>query len=54
MDKDLEAKLYAAALYTITRMWGEDMSVWQRDSLASEIVHEIERRKIMLRRLGKW
>lgn len=47
MDKDTEAKLFAATLYTITRIWGDEMDDLQRMSLANEIVHEIERRNIV-------
>lgn len=47
MDRDLESKLYAAALYAITAMMHDRLSVEQRASLASEIVEEVARRKIV-------
>jgi hypothetical protein len=47
MDKDTDAKLYAATLYVITDMWGKEMGDLQRASLANQIVREIERRGII-------
>lgn len=48
MDKDTDAKLYAAALYVITDIWGQEMGDLQRASLANQIVREIERRGIAM------
>lgn len=47
MDKDTDAKLFAAALYVISDMWGKEMGDMQRASLANQIVREIERRAIL-------
>lgn len=47
MDKDTDGKLFAAALYVITDMWGKEMGDLQRASLANQIVREIERRGIV-------
>jgi hypothetical protein len=48
MDKDTDGKLFAAALYVITVMWGKEMGDLQRASLANQIVREIERRGIVM------
>jgi hypothetical protein len=48
MDKDTDAKLFAAALYVISGMWGNEMGDLQRASLANQIVREIERRGIVM------
>lgn len=47
MDKETDAKLFAAALYVITNMWGKEMDTMQRASLANQIVREIERRGVI-------
>lgn len=47
MDKELDGKLFAAALHIITEMWSDTMDTLQRASLANQIVREIERRKIV-------
>lgn len=47
MDKETDAKLFAAALYVITSMWGKEMDELQRASLANQIVREIERRGVI-------
>ena len=46
MDIETDAKLFAAALYVITDMWGKEMGDLQRASLANQIIREIERRGI--------
>ena len=47
MDKDIDAKLYAAALYQITTLYFEKLNTEQRAYLASAIVGEIHLRKII-------
>jgi predicted outer membrane lipoprotein len=47
MTKEMDAALYAAALYVITDMWADTMDTMQRASLANQIVREIERRNIL-------
>lgn len=47
MDKELDAKLYAAVLHVITVQHFERLNTKQRAYLANEIVREIERRKIV-------
>ena len=47
MDKDLDAKLYAAVLHTITALHFERLNTEQRAHLADAIVREIELRKIV-------
>jgi predicted outer membrane lipoprotein len=47
MDKETDAKLFAAALYVITNMWSKEMDTMQRASLANQIVREIERRGVI-------
>lgn len=47
MDKDLDAKLYAAVLHTITVLHFERLNTEQRAYLAGAIVREIELRKIV-------
>jgi hypothetical protein len=50
MAADLDAKLYAAVLYAITELndvMGDALSAPRRASLASRIVREIERRRII-------
>lgn len=47
LDKETDGKLFAAALYVITDMWGKEMGALQRASLANQIVREIERRGIV-------
>lgn len=46
MSKELDGKLFAAALYVITEMWSDTMGDLQRASLANQIVREIQRRQI--------
>lgn len=47
MGKDLDAKLYAAVLHTITVLHFERLNTEQRAYLANAIVREIELRKII-------
>lgn len=47
MDKELDAKLYAAVLHAITVLYFERLNTEQRAYLASAIVREIELRKII-------
>ena len=47
MPKELDRKLFAAALSVITDTWSDTMSELQRASLANQIVREIERRQIV-------
>lgn len=47
MDKELDAKLYAAVLHAITALHFERLNAEQRAYLANAIVREIELRKIV-------
>ena len=47
IDKELDAKLFSAALDVIARIWGDTMDSMQQASLANQIVREIEARKIL-------
>lgn len=47
MDKELDGKLYAAILHTITVLHFERLNTEQRAYLAGAIVREIELRKII-------
>jgi len=46
VDKDLEAKLYAAALHQITTLHFERLNTEQRAHLADAIVREIKLRHL--------
>lgn len=47
LSREMDAALFAAALYTITSIWRDEMDDLQRSSLANQIVREIERRGLV-------
>lgn len=47
MSKEIDGKLFAAALCQITHIWGREMDDLQKATLANQIVREIDRRMIV-------